>query len=84
MTCSYCGDKGHNKKGCQLREAGLMPKKQPETNAEDEEIRQSDQGEAMPSNMHEEDMYDYARAQVLTLLQICLISLPCNKFVSFH
>jgi hypothetical protein len=25
MTCSYCGQSGHNKKGCALKKAGLQP-----------------------------------------------------------
>ena len=26
ITCSYCGGKGHNKGGCNLKKAGLRPK----------------------------------------------------------
>jgi hypothetical protein len=26
MTCSYCGDQGHNRAGCQLRKSGIRPK----------------------------------------------------------
>lgn len=86
MTCSYCGDKGHNKKGCKLRKAGVVPNRQPHSIdpvpfPEDEELRQGDQGEAEPSNtaspvhvLHQEDMFDHAMAQVLAVLQMCLIS----------
>ena len=34
MTCSYCGDQGHNRAGCQLRKSGIRPKLQPEENYE--------------------------------------------------
>ncbi|XP_066365348.1 uncharacterized protein [Miscanthus floridulus] len=51
MHCRYCGDAGHNKKGCTLRKAGVLPPRQT-SNAQPEE--QAHPGGRQPEQMDDD------------------------------
>jgi len=52
MHCRYCGDAGHNKKGCALRKAGVLPPRQT-SNAQPEE--QAHLGGRQPEEMDDDE-----------------------------
>ena len=53
MTCSYCGDQGHNRAGCQLRKSGIRPKLQPVRKTM-EEPHEEDPTQQMDDNLDED------------------------------
>lgn len=75
MTCSYCGVSGHNKRGCKLKKAGQLPPQQLDgTDPVPLEVMMEEIGEDEnndPINitspiLHQEDLYDYSRAEVFS------------------